>query len=159
MAVFRIDWCKCHPRSCLVSYVDRPVSGGMGSRGAEASGAMGTPEQTGAISGGGDALVRRVKLYRPVWAGVQALVLPFIVLYVAILYGWLFHFGFHEYYEPGLLALAGAGLLQVLTCLCCYWSVHVYCFLTCLPVSYWCSFLFFFFVLFILVLFFSISGK
>ena len=60
---------------------------------------------------------------------------PFIPIYLIWLYFWTVVYGLTDYFEAGLIALAGIGILQVLCCLFCHWSVHVRCFLTCSAVG------------------------
>ncbi|KAL4219329.1 hypothetical protein ACF0H5_021909 [Mactra antiquata] len=56
---------------------------------------------------------------------------PFIVIYLGWFYSWTVVYGLEEYFEAGLIVLAGIGLLQILTSLFCLWSVDVRCALTC----------------------------
>ena len=72
-----------------------------------------------------------VKLYR-----IRPLLLhfylgPFIPIYLTWLYFWTVVYGVTDYFEAGLIALAAVGILQVLSCLFCHWSVHVRCLFTC----------------------------
>jgi manganese-transporting P-type ATPase len=62
-------------------------------------------------------------------------VLPFIILIVTWIYLWIFVYGFDEYHEAGFIGLVVISVLQVLVCLCCFWSVHVRAFLNCRKVS------------------------
>ncbi|XP_013085670.2 endoplasmic reticulum transmembrane helix translocase-like [Biomphalaria glabrata] len=62
-------------------------------------------------------------------------VFPFLFVYAAWAYVWAYVYGINDYYEGGLIALAGIGLLQILTSLFCLWSVHVRCALTCSKVA------------------------
>ena len=76
-----------------------------------------------------------VKLYR-----IRPLLLhfylgPFIPIYLTWLYFWTVVYGVTDYFEAGLIALAVVGILQVLSCLFCHWSVHVRCLFTCSAVS------------------------
>ncbi|KAK3922402.1 Manganese-transporting ATPase 13A1 [Frankliniella fusca] len=86
-----------------------------------------TPKQISAV----DELVQSVTLHKPRPLLLHGYVFPFLVLYPAWLYGWLFVYGVSDHVEAGFTGLAGLGVLQVLICLCCHWSVHVRCFLTC----------------------------
>ncbi|XP_067057939.1 endoplasmic reticulum transmembrane helix translocase-like isoform X1 [Acropora muricata] len=72
-----------------------------------------------------------VKLYRIRPVLLHFYLLPFIPIYVAWLYLWTVVYGISDYFEAGLIALAVVGLLQILCCLFCHWSVHVRCFFTC----------------------------
>lgn len=78
-----------------------------------------------------DELVQRVSLHSPRPVICHGTVLPFIFLYAAWSYTWLFVYGFDEFSEAGFVGIAVVGIFQILSCLCCYWSVHVQCFLTC----------------------------
>nr|CAG4634605.1 EOG090X00J5 [Alona affinis] len=78
-----------------------------------------------------DDLVQKVTLHNPLPTILHGYSLPFIALYGLWFYVWVFVYGVEEYLEPGWIALAGIGLIQVLVSLSCYWSVHVRTFLTC----------------------------
>ncbi|XP_023721826.2 manganese-transporting ATPase 13A1 [Cryptotermes secundus] len=78
-----------------------------------------------------DDLVQSVSLHIPRQFLLHGYILPFLTLYGSWLYVWFFIYGIEEYYEAGLIGVAVIGLLQILSCLCCHWSVHVQCFLTC----------------------------
>ncbi|XP_033096943.1 manganese-transporting ATPase 13A1-like [Anneissia japonica] len=58
-------------------------------------------------------------------------VAPFAVIYICWFYCLVFIYGINEYFEAGMIAVAGIGCLQILVCLFCHWSVHVRSFLTC----------------------------
>uniref|UniRef100_A0A1B6ILU3 Endoplasmic reticulum transmembrane helix translocase n=4 Tax=Homalodisca liturata TaxID=320908 RepID=A0A1B6ILU3_9HEMI len=78
-----------------------------------------------------DDLVQSVSLYSPRPVIIHGTVLPFVLFYCTWLYTWIFIYE-NDYFSEGVfLGLAVIGLLQILSCLCCYWSVHVQCFLTC----------------------------
>lgn len=78
-----------------------------------------------------DDLVQSVSLYTRIPTLLHLYVLPFILIYSAWLYLWLGIYGFNEHYEGGFVGMAVIGCLQVLSCLACYWSVHVNCFFSC----------------------------
>lgn len=78
-----------------------------------------------------DELVERVSLHVPRPAIFHGTVFPFIIIYGTWTYIWLFVYGIDEFSEAGFVGVAVIGLIQILSCLCCYWSVHVQCFLTC----------------------------
>ncbi|XP_068228733.1 endoplasmic reticulum transmembrane helix translocase [Palaemon carinicauda] len=78
-----------------------------------------------------DDLVQSVSLYVPRPLLLHGYILPFLILYGGWAWAWIFIYGWEEYFEAGLIALAGLGCLQVLTSLFCHWSVHVRCLLTC----------------------------
>ncbi|XP_071948299.1 endoplasmic reticulum transmembrane helix translocase-like [Antedon mediterranea] len=58
-------------------------------------------------------------------------VAPFAVLYVCWFYCFAFIYGINEYFEAGMIAVAGIGCLQILVGLFCHWSVHIRSLLTC----------------------------
>eukprot|EP00795_Rhopilema_esculentum_P010920 gene10920-19754_t len=72
-----------------------------------------------------------IQLYRRRQLLYHGYVTPFIFLYIAVLYLWIFVYGALEHFELGCIALAITGALQVLACLSCHWSVHVRCAFTC----------------------------
>lgn len=78
-----------------------------------------------------DDLVQRVSLYGSRSVIFHGTVLPFICFYSVWLYTWLILYGFDEFNEAGFVGIAVIGIVQILSCLCCYWSVHIQCFLTC----------------------------
>ncbi|XP_063612958.1 endoplasmic reticulum transmembrane helix translocase-like [Penaeus indicus] len=78
-----------------------------------------------------DDLVHSVGLYVPRPLVLHGYIFPFLVLYGVWGWAWVGVYGWEEYFEAGLLALAGVGCLQILTCLFCHWSVHVRCLFTC----------------------------
>jgi manganese-transporting P-type ATPase len=78
-----------------------------------------------------DDLVKQVSLHIPLPTFVHGYFLPFIVLYGAWLYAWIFIYGIDQYLEAGFIVLATIALIQILVSLSCYWSVHVRTFLTC----------------------------
>lgn len=82
-----------------------------------------------------DDLVQSVSLHVPRRLLFHGYILPFLIIYGVWVYYWLFVFGTEEHFEAGLIVLAVIGLLQILSCLFCHWSVHVQCFLTCRSVS------------------------
>lgn len=78
-----------------------------------------------------DDLVQSVGLYVPRPLLLHGYIFPFVLLYSVWAWAWAWVYGWEEYFEAGLIVLAGIGCLQVLTCLFCHWSVHVRCLLTC----------------------------
>jgi len=60
---------------------------------------------------------------------------PFVVLYAIWFYCWTMVYGLDDYFEAGLIVLAGIGVCQVLVSLFCLWSVDVRCGLTCSKVK------------------------
>lgn len=82
-----------------------------------------------------DDLVEYIQLYKPVPTVLQGTVLPFMIIYPILFYSWIFVYGLEEHYEAGFVTIAVVAVIQILICLCCYWSVHVQCFLACTSVS------------------------
>ncbi|KAK0091546.1 hypothetical protein PV326_003051 [Microctonus aethiopoides] len=78
-----------------------------------------------------DDLVQCVSLHYPRWLIFNGYVLPFVTLQTIWIYNWIFVYGVENYYHEGLVGIAAIGVLQLFLCLCCQWSVHVYCFLNC----------------------------
>ncbi|XP_065339306.1 endoplasmic reticulum transmembrane helix translocase [Cloeon dipterum] len=78
-----------------------------------------------------DELVHSVNLYVPRPLFLHGYILPFVLLYGGWLYCWLAVFESDLSFEVGYICLAVVGLLQLFTILCCHWSVHVRCALTC----------------------------
>lgn len=82
-----------------------------------------------------DDLVQSVTLYNPRKPIFHGYVLPFLILYAAVVYVWLTVFGYEEHFELGWIALAIVALLQILTLLFCHWFVSFNCLLTANKVS------------------------
>ncbi|KAH7985294.1 hypothetical protein HPB49_026508 [Dermacentor silvarum] len=78
-----------------------------------------------------DELVQHISLHTRKPFLLDGCVSPFLTLYTAWLYLWTCVYGVSEYYEAGLIALACLGVVHILTCLFCHWSVHVRCLLSC----------------------------
>lgn len=78
-----------------------------------------------------DELVQSVTLYTARPLVTHGTILPFIFLYLSWLYVWIFVYGIEDFNEAGFVGMGVIGLLQIFSCLCCYWSVHVQCLLTC----------------------------
>ncbi|XP_062547568.1 endoplasmic reticulum transmembrane helix translocase [Armigeres subalbatus] len=78
-----------------------------------------------------DELIQYVTLHIPTHVLLSGSILPFMVVYGLWCYLWMVVYGVEEYWEAGLLTLAGIGFIQILVCLCCFWSVHVQTFLNC----------------------------
>ncbi|XP_055543818.1 endoplasmic reticulum transmembrane helix translocase [Wyeomyia smithii] len=88
---------------------------------------MGPPRKSGSL----DELVQYVTLHIPNHVLLNGSLLPFLILVTIWFYLWVFVYKVDEYWEAGLLTLAGIGFVQVFVCLCCFWSVHVQTFLNC----------------------------
>ncbi|XP_047987230.1 endoplasmic reticulum transmembrane helix translocase [Leguminivora glycinivorella] len=82
-----------------------------------------------------DDLVQYTQLFKPVATVLQGTVLPFLILYPVIFYSWIVVYGFEDNVEAGFVVVAVVATIQILVCLCCYWSVHIQCFLSCSKVK------------------------
>ncbi|CAG9784593.1 unnamed protein product [Diatraea saccharalis] len=78
-----------------------------------------------------DDLVQYTQLFKPVPTVLQGTVLPFLIIYPIVFYSWIVVYGFEENFEAGFVTVAVLATIQILICLCCYWSVHIQCFLSC----------------------------
>uniref|UniRef100_A0A0N7Z9H8 Endoplasmic reticulum transmembrane helix translocase n=2 Tax=Rhodnius TaxID=13248 RepID=A0A0N7Z9H8_9HEMI len=78
-----------------------------------------------------DDLVQSVSLHKLRPIIFHGTIFPFIFPYLGWFYCWLFVYGMDEFSEAGFVGTAGIAVVQILSCLCCYWSVHVQSFLTC----------------------------
>lgn len=83
-----------------------------------------------------DQNVQSISLHKSLPIVLHGYIWPFMVLYTIWLYLWLAVFGIDDYYEPGLIALAIIGVIQILVCLSCYWSVHIRAVLATLKVCH-----------------------
>lgn len=83
-----------------------------------------------------DELIQYVTLHKSNPVILHGSILPFCIVICAWGYLWMFVYGIEEHYEAGLVSLAAIGCLQVLLCLCCYWSVHIQTFLNCRRVNF-----------------------
>ncbi|XP_013793364.1 manganese-transporting ATPase 13A1-like [Limulus polyphemus] len=80
---------------------------------------------------GVDELVKSVSLHNYRHILLHGYTGPFIVFYLVWFYMWAAIYGINENFEAGMIALACMGLIQILTCLFCQWSVHIRCLLGC----------------------------
>lgn len=78
-----------------------------------------------------DELVQSVTLYKPRYILFHGYIGPFLILYISWFYLWAFVYGMSDYFEAGMISLAILGIIQILTCLFCHWSVHIRCMLSC----------------------------
>ncbi|KAF6215420.1 hypothetical protein GE061_010172 [Apolygus lucorum] len=78
-----------------------------------------------------DDLIDDVTLHKLRPIIFQGTIFPFIVPYIGWFYVWLYVYGLEEFTEAGFIGTAAIAVVQILSCLCCYWSVHVQSFLTC----------------------------
>jgi len=74
--------------------------------------------------------VQYIELYKHLPVLLHGYVTPFIFLYILIFSLWTFY-GFFDYFEIGCIILAISGVIQVLVCLACHWSVHIAASVTC----------------------------
>ncbi|CAD6998459.1 manganese-transporting ATPase 13A1 [Ceratitis capitata] len=82
-----------------------------------------------------DDLVQYVTLHIRNPIALSGIVMPFIILYLAAFYVWIFVYGIDVHYEAGLITVAVIAFIQIISLLCCYWSVHVLAFLNCRKVK------------------------
>lgn len=80
-----------------------------------------------------DDLVHYVTLHKVLPLALRAIVWPFVAFYF-IMFGIIYQTDV-ENYEFGFIALAFGAVLNILTVLCCYWSVHIAAFLNCRKVT------------------------
>lgn len=78
-----------------------------------------------------DELIDSVTVYKTLPLYFHGEVFPFLGLYCLTVYLGLYVYDYEEYGEIFMLVVGVLALLQVLTCLCCFWSVHIRCFLSC----------------------------
>lgn len=69
--------------------------------------------------------VSSVELYKSSPVLSHGYVAPFIFIYILFFSLWIFGYGFFAYFEAGCIALAALGMIQILVCLACHWSIHV----------------------------------
>ncbi|XP_053960788.1 endoplasmic reticulum transmembrane helix translocase [Anastrepha ludens] len=82
-----------------------------------------------------DDLVQYVTLHVRNPIVLSGIVMPFVLLYLAAFYAWIFIYGIDVHYEAGLITVAVIAFAQILSLLCCYWSVHLLAFLNCRKVK------------------------
>ncbi|KAG6444003.1 hypothetical protein O3G_MSEX003141 [Manduca sexta] len=82
-----------------------------------------------------DDLVEYTQLFKPVPTVLQGTVLPFLIIYPLVFYSWIVVYGFEDNFEAGFVTVSAIAVIQILICLCCYWSVHIQCFLSCSSVK------------------------
>ena len=75
--------------------------------------------------------VQKISLHRPLPLFLHGYVVPFILLYAAVVITWSQVYGLTEHWEALLIAIAAVAVLDVITVLSCVWSVHVRAALTC----------------------------
>lgn len=67
--------------------------------------------------------------FRPFYAHFN--LTPFFIAYLIWFYIWSTEFGLGEYPELGMIVTACIALLQILTCLFCYWFVEIRVLMQC----------------------------
>lgn len=86
-------------------------------------------------SGQIDELVKYVTLHLPNPILLNGTIFPFLVCYAGWFYWFFIKSQTDEEYEASydalLICLAVIACIQILTCLCCFWSVHISTFLNC----------------------------
>lgn len=75
--------------------------------------------------------VKEITLYKSLPVYLHGYVVPFVVLYVAILFAWSWLYGLGDHWEALAIILAAVAVLNILLVLSCVWSVHFRAFLTC----------------------------
>ena len=75
--------------------------------------------------------VKEISLYKPLPVYLHGYVVPFLLLYAAVLLAWWQLYGLEENMEALLLVVAAVAVVNVLVILSCVWSVHFRAFLTC----------------------------
>lgn len=84
-----------------------------------------------------DDLVHYVTLHKVYPIALSGVIWPFVLLYLLCL-GFVYQSD-DDNYELGLITLAAAAAAHILTCLCCYWSVHISAFLNTRKVRMQCD--------------------
>ena len=82
-----------------------------------------------------DELVDSVTIYKALPLYFHGGIFPFVACYVVTIYFGLYVYDYEQHGEIFMLIISVLALLQVLACLCCFWSVHVRCFLSCKKVN------------------------
>lgn len=77
-----------------------------------------------------DELVQSVSCYNPRPLILHGYLGPFVSLYLVLIYSYLTKSAEVELQETWLIAVAALVAAQILSYLCCHWSVHIKCFLT-----------------------------
>ncbi|XP_065199727.1 endoplasmic reticulum transmembrane helix translocase [Planococcus citri] len=82
-----------------------------------------------------DELVDTVTIYKNLPLYFHGGIFPFVGSYILALYFGIHVYDYEKYGEIFLLIVAILAALQVFACLCCFWSVHIRCFLSCRKVK------------------------
>ena len=69
--------------------------------------------------------VLSIELFKSSPLLLHGYVVPFICLYTIYFSIWIFVYGMFNYFEVGCIILAFLGIVQILVCLACHWSIHV----------------------------------
>ena len=75
--------------------------------------------------------LQSIELYKTTHVTSHAYVAPFVLIHSIFFPLWIFKFGFFENFEIGCIILAVLGVIQVLVCLACHWSIHIRASFTC----------------------------
>ncbi len=76
--------------------------------------------------------VSYITLCKPLPLVLHGYVWPFALVYVSLVSVWIGGvYGLDESPEVFYLCLAAIAAINIITCLCCVWSVHIRCALTC----------------------------
>ncbi|EFN88845.1 manganese-transporting ATPase 13A1 [Harpegnathos saltator] len=78
-----------------------------------------------------DELVQSVSMHNPRKWMFNGYIMPFVIMQSLWISCWIFVYGIDDYYDAGLVGIAAIGMLQILLCLCCQWSVHIHTFVNC----------------------------
>lgn len=75
-----------------------------------------------------------VTYHKPLPLALHGYVWPFMLAYALLAGGWAWVYGLSEQIEGFFIGCAIVGALNIITGLCCVWSVHIWCKLTCTKV-------------------------
>ena len=78
--------------------------------------------------------VQSIELYQTAHVATHAYVAPFVLIHAIFFPVWIYY-GFFENFEIGCIILAVLGVIQVLVCLACHWSIHIRASFTCSRVN------------------------
>ena len=79
--------------------------------------------------------VEYLTLYRPLPMWAHGYVIPFVLLLVSLVCGWVYVFEGFDHLEALFICIAVVAALNIVACLACVWSVHIRCLMTCRKVS------------------------
>ncbi|VEL25800.1 unnamed protein product [Protopolystoma xenopodis] len=75
--------------------------------------------------------IRNVELYKKNAFILRGYCLPFVVLYAIWIGYWINVLNFEDSFKLGIIVLALLGLIHILVCLFCHWSISFKCLMTC----------------------------